>query len=626
MPAFSEAQNKAMHIFDGQAIIIACPGAGKTTVIVNRAAEMVKSGIDPYSMLNITFTKAAAEEMEKRFHKLSDAPVSFSTIHAFCYRILLSRYGYSQDDIFKQSDAYMFIADALRLTGVMPNQIEDQTKEIMNGISYVKNREIEADKFKTDKVKQNVFVAVYTAYENYKKEIGKLDFDDMIILFKEKLHSDNDLLQSLRDRYKYITIDEFQDVNRTQADIFYTICGDNGNIYIVGDDDQSIYGFRAAESSIMLDFPNRFKNAQTVFLSTNYRSTKEIIEPAAKLIRNNKNRFYKDFRISSEETGSVNTKVYKGSVEQASEIVKAMKEAEKNGTPYKEMAVLFRTNNLATTMAMKLSKENIPFYAAEHVDNIYESPIFNDIKAYYRLANGMEKKGDFQRILNKPSRYAKAEVFKDCTYKNKDGVLLMADKCKSYVKNNIIDMLYDIKSLEGRSPKQFVSYLGGIMHYKKYITDHAKYLGKEPEDDMAIFKHLEEEAGEFETMEEWLKYADQYRKIMQEASRKKNKEGVCLSTFHGSKGLEWEKVFIINANKGTCPYSKAETEAELEEERRMFYVAATRAKRSLDISYILGEDNDLKPSQYLYEMGLIEKKPQPKATVKKRVRFSDISK
>ena len=596
----SGAQKQAKNFINGQALLIACPGSGKTTTVIERAVHMVESGVDPESMLTITFTKAAADEMLERFKKRCNVKTTFSTIHAFCYKILSRRFGYMPDDILKQSEEWLFIANIFREHGETPSKIEGLTKEVMAGISYIKNSGIKASEYKLSCVEQDDFLRIYEKYEEYKAELGKIDFDDMLIVFKEKLLSDATLLAELKSQYKYITIDEFQDTNNVQADIFYMIAGDDGNIFVVGDDDQSIYSFRAAKTGIMLDFPKRFPRCKVINLDTNYRSGKNIIKAAANLIGNNAERFDKEFKVGRNNEGNVIYKKYETTSDEADGIVRQMIKMNERNADFNDMAVLFRTNMQAVIMVTSLIKNKIPFYATEKIPGIHEDPIFNDIKAYYRLAEGIEKKGDLQRILNKPGRYLKSESFKDCKF-DEDELLDAASTLKPFAKEKIEDMVWDIQALSGKCPKAFMAYLGKDMGYRDWLKESATYFGKDEAEFLEVFDVLREEAASFNTMKEWLEYAQWYEQKVKLAAKKENREGVCLSTFHGSKGLEWETVFIVDANEGVCPYKKAITEEEIEEERRMFYVAMTRARDNLQMCYTMDPAKNINVSRFLIE-------------------------
>ena len=323
----------------------------------------------------------------------------------------------------------------------------------------------------------------------------------MLIIFRDKLLSDPELLPELQARYKYITIDEFQDTNKIQADIFYMIAGEDGNIFVVGDDDQSIYAFRAAKSGIMLEFPKEYPGCKVINLDTNYRSGRAIIAAASNLIKNNSQRFEKQFKAGRDYEGNVVYKKYNASTDEADEVSKQILGMKEKGVDLKDMAILFRTNMQAVIMVTNLIKKDIPFYATEKIPGIHEDPIFNDIKAYYRLSEGLERKGDVQRILNKPGRYLKSEPFKKCHF-DKDELLLAASSLKPFAREKILDMVWDIQSLKGRKPKEFMSYLDSVMGYRNWLKESAEYFGREESEFLEVLDVLKEEAASFDTMEE----------------------------------------------------------------------------------------------------------------------------
>lgn len=602
MKKFSIQQKNAIDAVYGQNLIVACPGSGKTTVIIERLKRMVEKGISPESMLNITFTKAAALEMENRFKRECHTNVTFSTIHSFCYKILSCEAGYNQGSILKESEKYVFIIQKLIELGIASGDLEELCKNIMQEISYIKNKEIPYTSYYPEFCEKKDFSIIYKGYESYKDSLGKIDFDDMLIYCRNMLRDNPNILAKYQKKYQFITVDEFQDVNHIQAEICYMLTGENGNLYIVGDDDQSIYKFRAADSSIMLSFKMRYPDANIMYLDINYRSGKEIVNRAGKLILYNENRYKKDFFAYKDEDGGVRTIKNIDSIKQTENIVAKIEERHIQGKDYSDMAILYRNNKLAVPFISAFIKKEIPFYTTE-IPKDHHAFIYEDIMAYWRLSKGQSKKGDLQRVLNRPSRYLKGEIFKDV-----EPTLSSCLKACNNADNvdnaqiKIFEMMEDIKMLgKKKKPKTFIKYLVEEMGYKKWLISYAQYRGKNDEEDLQILDILENEASQFESMEEWTVFVKYYEEKLKEIKIKKDKTGICLSTFHSSKGLEWDTVYIVNVNDGITPFGKAETVEELEEERRMFYVAATRAKTFLYLSYI--DNTKSKPSQYLYEMG-----------------------
>ncbi len=608
MAQLNKMQQEAVNSINGQILVVSCPGSGKTTVIIERCKHMIDCGIDPSFMFNVTFTKSAAEEMEKRYAALyGEAGIQFSTIHSFCYKVLRTELGYTQNDIMKESEKWSFVANKL-YRKISPGEMEETTKNVVNEISYVKNRELPLALFYPTSCEKALFECIFRDYEEIKRENKKIDFDDMLIICRDLFKSTSEVLEKWKFKCQYITIDEYQDVNSIQAEVFYMLAGKNGNIFVVGDDDQSIYRFRAADSSIMLNFEKQFPSCKKIFMSTNYRSCKDIVNAAGKLISNNTERFQKDFIANRQEEGNIYLMKNKSSTAQAVNICKELTKMLENGIASKDIAVLYRTNAINLPFITEMMKRKIPFYTTEAPKSIHKDFIFEDMMAYYRLSEQIVRRGDIQRILNRPSRYLKAEYFKNCE-SDINKVLLTCDKIsdcnvRDRVKDKVIDLMYDIKSLQGKSPTEFINRLC-VFGYYNWLKDYAAFRGKTAEEFYEVFAALQTEASNFQTMKEWFSYIKTYEETLEKIRKSKDKRGICLSTFHASKGLEWKHVFVVSCNQDITPFAKAETLPDLEEERRMFYVAVTRAKDNLYLSYCTGEVNDLIPSQYLEEMGIM---------------------
>lgn len=630
--SLDQSQEQAAETSDGQFLIIACPGSGKTTVIIERVHRMIEKGIPQTNMLVITFTKAAADEMQKRYEdKYGTSGVLFGTIHSVCFRVLRKALNLSMDNILRESEQWDFFRRYL-INRISKTDLEEYIRQLMTEISYVKNSRTNPATYISNVCSSTDFVQFFHAYEDYKREHSFIDFDDMLILCRKVLIHMPEELKYWKEKFKYIMIDEFQDTNRIQADIFYMLAGKNGNIFVVGDDDQSIYGFRSADSTIMLEFQKTFPQCTKIYLDTNYRSCENIVEGAARLVKNNQVRFEKQIKASRKESGTIFTVCHKDALSQAISVIENVRQLHKNGIDYNDMAVLYRTNNenqFLVGALISLKEDKIPFYTTENPKDIHNEFIFGDLMAYWRLAEGNWKDGDLQRILNRPSRYLKAEVFKDCKY-NLNDMLQHCDRLDgsgriSQAKSMIFDLVMHVKKLKGKAPEDFINYVMNMIQYKKWLSDYAAFTGKKEEDLLGILQMLKEEAKEFTTMADWDAYAKFYAKKIQELRRKKVKNGLCLSTFHSAKGLEWKAVILIDCNEGICPYHKAENPAEFEEERRLFYVAATRAKDTLLMFYLkTNGDMEQSPSRYLSEFGLISDDVVTKKTPAKKSRFPDL--
>ena len=265
----NEKQLEAVNTLNGQVLVISCPGSGKTTVIVNRTKAIIDSGVNAEKILVITFTKEAATQMQNRYEKLyGKTRVLFGTIHSVCFQVIKMAFGYEKNDILLATEQWEFFGNFLKGKTDTDN-LEEFCKKMMTAISSFKNSGKDLREFDPGEIEKTLFADALKAYEAYKKRLDKIDFDDMLLKCRDAL-TDPKMLEYWKNRFQYIMIDEFQDTNMIQAEIFYSLAGGNGNICVVGDDDQSIYRFRAADSSIMMEFPKKYPNCKTIYMSTNY--------------------------------------------------------------------------------------------------------------------------------------------------------------------------------------------------------------------------------------------------------------------------------------------------------------------------------------------------------------------
>lgn len=617
----NEKQLQAVNHKEGQLLVVSCPGSGKTTVIVNRTQKLIESGVKPENILVITFTKEAANQMQNRFEReFGKTNVMFGTIHSICFKVLSKAYGYNRSNILLATEQWEFFRKFC-INKIEAPDMEEYIKNLILQISKARNSGENPQTAKIEGVMRETFLDAIKEYTAFKRQMGKIDFDDMLILCRNVFQKKPEELRYWKRQFPYIMIDEFQDTNGIQAEIFYLLAGVDGNLCVVGDDDQSIYRFRAADSSIMLDFPKKYPNCKIIYMDTNYRSSSRIIETANQLISRNKTRFSKNFECSKTSSGEVTVERCRNMSDEMKGILHKLSVYQSGGTPFQEMAVLYRTNLENQLLIGQMMKYNIPFYTTENPVDFHSDFVFQDIMAYWRLAEGAEQKGDMQRVLNRPIRYLKADLFKKCSFNERE----MLECCSKVNKNSgsairaVIEMHRDVKQLRGKSPEQFLDFLLYEMNYKGSVESYCNFIHRDKDSVMTMLTILRAEAEQFQTMEEWMAYAAFYAEELKRKKAAKEKEGVCLSTFHSAKGLEWERVLIMNANEGVCPYHKAQTEEDLEEERRLFYVAVTRAKTSCNIFYNdISNGKKVAPSPYLYEMGLISHRSNNRKT--KRIR------
>ena len=608
MANLSKEQMDIVTSIHGPILVVSCPGSGKTTVIVNRANRMVKSGIPESNILVITFTKEAALQMQRRYEEeFGPTHIFFGTIHSLCFRVLVQAFNYSKDDILRATEQWNFFRELL-YKKVETKDFEEFVKTLIGEISHVRNMELDYKKYSPDEIDDDLFRDAFYRYEKFKLENGKIDFDDMLIKTRDCFRNQPEVLKLWQARFPYIMVDEYQDTSSIQADICDLLAGENDNICAVGDDDQSIYRFRGAKVEQILDFGKKHKNCKIYHLSTNYRSGREIVERAGKLIKNNTKRFKKDFLASNNFNGVIHPISFPSTVAESIGVLREIEKLHKKGVPYDDMSVLYRTNAQNQIMIGHLMKLKIPFYTTEPPRDYHNEFIFGDLMAYWRLSEGVGSKMDLKRILNRPGRYLKADCFKGCHCNTEE--LMRAckqagDKEDQY-QLQILRLLHDIKELKRcKSPKEFTEYLFYRMGYARWTLDFAKYIQKDEDQIKQLTKTLIDEGSQFQSMREWENYARMYAELLEEKRKDRKKRGLCLSTFHSAKGLEWRAVFILDANENFAPFKKAETLEDFEEERRLFYVGVTRAKELCEIAYIKSEDD--KVSDYLYEMELISK-------------------
>lgn len=602
----SEAQNQAVSHKDGPMLVLAGPGSGKTTVITKRTQVLIEQhGIHPGNILVITFTKAAAMEMQERFYQLMSGarvPVTFGTFHAVFFNILKYAYGYRAEHIIKEDEKYHFLKEYVQKEQIEIEDMSDFLKDIITEISLVKSENIKLEHYYSNHCPEKVFRNIYQAYEGFLRNHNLLDFDDMLIFTYELLTKRVDILQVWQKKYQYILIDEFQDINKMQYEIVKLLSKPENNLFAVGDDDQSIYRFRGAKPEIMLGFAKDYPSTKKVLLDYNYRSTGEIVRAAGNLISYNVDRFDKRVRAVKGQGMPIRMEELESNQEENSLIISIIREYQSRGVPLDEIAVLYRTNTQPGSLVTKLMEYNIPFRIKDGIPNLYDHWICKNIIAYIRIALGSDLRSDYLQIANRPNRYLNRECFRSANVSFGDIYQYYRDKM--WMWERLDQLKSDLKYLSGLSPYSAITYIRHGIGYEEYLREYAGFRKLKEEELIEILDEIQENAKAFSTFEAWFSYMEQYREELKEQTRKKNKEisGVSLSTMHSSKGLEYQIVFIIDVNESMTPYRKASMEEDLEEERRLFYVAMTRAKEELFLLSVKKRYNkELIPSRFIGE-------------------------
>lgn len=587
--SLNPSQVQAVIHKDGPCMVLAGPGSGKTLTITKRIEYLIgKHHVSPEEILVITFTKAASIEMKERFVRLCGqkaGPVTFGTFHGIYYGILKWAYRMNASNILSEEQKYQLLKQVI---GRMEIDIDDE-KDFLQGIAgeigNIKNNQIPLAEYESLNCSEEVFREIFEQYEKERKRLKKIDFDDMLVLVYELFKKRPDILSMWQRKFRYILIDEFQDINQVQYDVIRMLAAPENNLFIVGDDDQSIYRFRGARPDIMLGFKKDYPDTKEILLDVNYRSTKAIVNGAARVIRHNVNRYPKQIITTNEQGETVHIQEVRHPIEESKYVVSQIQEAKKRGIPSSEIAVLFRTNVEARALAETFMEYNMPFRMKERMPNLYEHFIAQDLTTYLKMALGDRSRKSFLAIMNRPNRYIGRDSVEGTTISFESLRKFYCDK--DWMLDRIDQLEVDFRILKNMAPYGAIQYIRKHIGYDEFLKEYAAFRKINMEDLKEVLREIEKRAKAFRTIEEWFTHIEEYSEELKRQSQQKetDPEAITFMTMHGSKGLEFDLVFIIGANETITPYKKAETKEEVEEERRMFYVAMTRARKKLIISY-----------------------------------------
>lgn len=618
----NSAQNRAISHDKGPMMLLAGPGSGKTTTITKRVVNLIQEKkVTPSSILVVTFTKAAAREMKERFLRLCkeknvNAPyeqVTFGTFHGVYYSILKYAYHLSVQNILSEERKYDILKEIVyrqKLT------IEDE-KEFFQGlvqeISMVKNGRIPLEHYYSVNCPDDTFRIIYQEYIKRCKTSKLLDFDDILLYTYELLTNRNDILRGWQKRFTYILVDEFQDINQLQYDVVKLLAKPEDNLFIVGDDDQSIYAFRGAKPEIMLHFPEDYPDAKTELLACNYRSASTIVELSQKVISKNLRRYKKELFADKMGGKPVTIQVFEDGKQEELYVKSQVKELLKKGIPYEEMAVLYRTNSGARFLVETLMQYQIPFCMRDTLPNLYEHWIAQDVISYIRIAMGERSRREFLRIMNRPNRYFSRDALDDAQV-SFEGLRWFYEE-KDWMCDRIDKLEEDLNTLKRMTPYGAINYIRYGIGYEEYLKEYAQYRKIKTEELFEVMEELALSAKGFKSFSDWFVHIEEYTQQLKEQAKKQvsEKKGITISTLHSIKGLEFDAVFLMDVNEGSLPYHKAVTESSIEEERRLFYVGITRARKFLWILYAKNRhEKELEVSRFLTESGLVLKEEKDK--------------
>lgn len=614
----SEEQKKAISHIKGPALVLAVPGAGKTTVLIHRTANLIlNEGISPEKILSITFSRASARDMKERFNNLygdiTNIPVHFSTIHSFAYKLI-------RDYAYRKRQRYILIEDMkkkLNKVQLLKNIYfsinndyitEEKLESIINSIGYIKNMLITPDEYVSQfKVDTNNFLEIFNAYESYKKNNSLIDFDDMLTLALDILQEDKYLLEKYRSRYEYIQVDEGQDTSKVQLEIIRTLAHPKNNLFIVADDDQSIYGFRGAYPEGLFQFNKVYKDGKIYYMEENYRSTKNIVNICNRFIKKNTLRFNKDIFTKNPYIEPIKLVKVKNLEEQYTYLMDQLEGI----VDYRNTAILYRNNLSAVGIMEALERKGIPFYIKDFKIKFFDHWLVQDIIDFFLLAQDNSNILAFERIYYKMNGFiSKVQLNSIKALHYEDSVfdrLLSLPGLNDFYKKNFLSLKLNFKKLSKLKPYEGIDLIEKNLGYGDYLKESHMRFGYSMDSLEIILNYLKIIASNTMDLNGFLARLKYLEYLCSHS--KDNREGLTLSTVHSAKGLEFDRVYMIDLIDGEFPngssidsFNKGDI-APLEEERRLFYVGMTRAKSYLTlITYINKNNKEVKPSRFLLEL------------------------
>lgn len=610
-------QEKAIKHLNNPALVLAVPGAGKTTVLIYRTYNLIKNhNIKPDRILSITFSKASSLDMKNRFNTvfphMSSSGVKFSTIHAFCYG-LLKEYAYINNINYrlieqnKEGDNKLSLLKKIYYSLNNAYITEEKLESLLNTIGYIKNMMITPKEYvKNRKSDIDKLEEIYNHYESYKKKNNLIDFDDMLSISLEILQSNKYLLEKYRNKYDYYQIDEGQDTSKIQLEIIKLLALPDNNLFIVADDDQSIYGFRGAYPQFLLNFTRDYKNGVLYYMEQNYRSTKNIVSICNNFIKSNKNRYDKNIETDNDLEEPIKIIRVKSLEEQYKYIIDEIKNNDGGSS-----SILYRNNLSAIGLMEMLERNNMNFYIRDSNLKFFNHWVLSDIFNFLSFSLDESNLDLFEKFYYKMKGYISKKHINYARKLNSSAKVL--DRILDYpginnfYRSNLMELKLDFKRISKYSPEKAIIHIEKELGYDDYLKENANKFGFTYTNLKMILKYLKLIAEETSSIEELSARINYLRNI----SLNRNKKGssITLSTIHSAKGLEFDNVYMIDLIDGELPSSFSIDEFEsgkiehLEEERRLFYVGMTRAKKKLSLITIKYLDKRvLESSRFLGEI------------------------
>ena len=580
--AFTKEQEKAISSQARAVLVVAGPGSGKTTVLTERLVYLLKNAADSGSCLLLSFTRASSKEMSLRFRKrgLSGVSPHFSTIHALCLSLLKEGRGVGKENLVNLYEKMDWISRYFLEQGIAREEVEELLPNYCNQISYFKSiTEEERLAFLREEKNEN-FLPLFQYYEMMRKKRSKLDFEDLLIEVLLELQKKTDLAELWKRRYTHILVDEFQDLSLIQYAILKGLAERGASLFVVGDEDQSIYGFRGASPDILFRFEKDFPFCEKIFLQDNFRSKEEIVELSSRLIGKNKERFRKNLFGRQGRGGRAKYYIVESTAEEGRLIAEHVETCLKEGCRPEEIAILFRSKNQIPALLPEFLERNIPVVVYEEVNNVFQHFIGKDILAYLRLGMNPENGSDLIQILSKPYRGLRREKI---LHEN-TGLKDLRDSVKTDREHRAVAALeMQLRTLSKLSPKEAVLFIRKEIGYEKYLEDFAKKKNRDFTEWWDGLEEITSMSENYPDLESFFRFITEFNRKALEKRRSEEGKGVRFMTYHSAKGLEFDEVFLPDCIEGVIPDGRAKKQGELEEERRSFYVALTRARKGIHI-------------------------------------------
>ncbi|PLS18860.1 DNA helicase UvrD [Bacillus sp. M6-12] len=609
----NDVQKQAVLHTEGPLLVLASPGSGKTTTLNIKIAYLIlEKNISPNAILGLTFSQASARDMEERFqsffHNIIPEKVVFSTIHSFAFKIVREYYIKNripfeviEGDFDKEKvgggDFSTVLNKKLILKRLFKeinstNITEEQMDDLLRNIGYVKNKLLGEEEIA--KVKSNIknFAVIYKAYEDFKKKDHSkvlLDFDDMLTYANDILEKDEVILSKYQQKFEYILTDESQDTSLVQHEIIEKLAKPQNNICVVGDDDQTLYSWRGADVNKILNFKDSYPDATILFMEQNYRSSKEIVETSNKFIQRNEKRYKKNMfteNPSQEDIVIEDLDTYESQIHY---VVEKLRKEES----LKETAILYRNNSSSINIVNALDLAGIPFYMKDSDNKFFSHWILNDMLNFMSFSKDITNVEMLEKVHTKFNGYISKQqvlMLKGCNPKKSvfDNLLENAD-LKIWQKKNLRTIKSTFVQMKAMKPKKIIQTVRKELGYEKSLEKISDSLGFSIDNLMETLNTLEAIADTLQTTEEFAERIVYLEDLLKKSKFNKRKNALTLSTFHSSKGLEFDNVYMIDLINGVIPSAenikdyKDGKKEDMEEAVRLFYVGMTRARTHLEL-------------------------------------------